>query len=333
MKILAKFLVEKRLILFTISIALAILFSFFIGSVNINKDDTKYLAADSNMAQGLKIMGKEFPTIELKDSFQIMFEGLTTTEKLEIEKELKEFYGVESITYDPESSEHNSKTYTMYIVQTKFVKDTDKVAAVMNEMTNAYKDQYYVETYFAGGQMMVLDVLIPLAVVLGLIVLFIMCRAYVEPFLIIISMGIAILINMGSNIIFESVSEMTFSIAAVFQLVLSIDYSIMLIHRYKQEYDKLEIKNSSIAMQNAIAGSFRSIISSSMTTVVGLLVLLLMSFTIGADIGLVLSKGVLMSVICVFTVMPTLIVRFHDLLYKTDKEYLKAKRQGGTINV
>lgn len=333
MKILAKFLVEKRIILFTISIALAILFSFFIGSVNINKDDTKYLAADSNMAQGLKIMEKEFPTIELKDSFQIMFEGLTTTEKLEIEKELKEFYGVESITFDPESSEHNSKTYTMYIVQTKFVKDTDKVAAVMNEMTNAYKDQYYVETYFAGGQMMVLDVLIPLAVVLGLIVLFIMCRAYVEPFLIIISMGIAILINMGSNIIFESVSEMTFSIAAVFQLVLSIDYSIMLIHRYKQEYDKLEIKNSAMAMQNAIAGSFTSIISSSMTTVVGLLVLLLMSFTIGADIGLVLSKGVLMSVICVFTVMPTLIVRFHDLLYKTDKEYLKAKRQGGAINV
>ena len=333
MKILAKFLVEKRLILFTISIALAILFSFFIGSVNINKDDTKYLAADSNMAQGLKIMEKEFPTIELKDSFQIMFEGLTTTEKLEIEKELKEFYGVESITFNPESSEHNSKTYTMYIVQTKFVKDTDKVATVMNEMTNAYKDQYYVETYFAGGQMMVLDVLIPLAVVLGLIVLFIMCRAYVEPFLIIISMGIAILINMGSNIIFESVSEMTFSIAAVFQLVLSIDYSIMLIHRYKQEYNKLEIKNSSMAMQNAIAGSFTSIISSSMTTVVGLLVLLLMSFTIGADIGLVLSKGVLMSVICVFTVMPTLIVRFHDLLYKTDKEYLKAKRQGGAINV
>ena len=333
MKILAKFLVEKRLILFTISIALAILFSFFIGSVNINKDDTKYLAADSNMAQGLKIMEKEFPTIELKDSFQIMFEGLTTTEKLEIEKELKEFYGVESITFDPESSEHNSKTYTMYIVQTKFVKDTDKVAAVMNEMTNAYKNQYYVETYFAGGQMMVLDVLIPLAVVLGLIVLFIMCRAYVEPFLIIISICISILINMCSNIIFEIVSEMTFSIAAVFQLVLSIDYSIMLIHRYKQEYDKLEIKNSSMAMQNAIAGSFTSIISSSMTTVVGLLVLLLMSFTIGADIGLVLSKGVLMSVICVFTVMPTLIVRFHDLLYKTDKEYLKAKKQGGAINV
>ena len=107
----------------------------------------------------------------------------------------------------------------------------------------------------------------------------------------------------------------------------------MLIHRYKQEYNNLEIKNSTTAMQNAIAGSFSSIVSSSLTTIVGLLVLLLMSFTIGTDIGLVLSKGVLMSVICVFTVMPTLIIRFHDLLYKTDKEYLKAKRQGGAINV
>jgi predicted RND superfamily exporter protein len=88
-------------------------------------------------------------------------------------------------------------------------------------------------------------------------------------------------------------------------------------------------------MQNAIKIAFRSIVSSSITTIVGLLVLLLMSFTIGTDIGLVLSKGVLLSLICVFTVMPSMIIWCHNLLFKTDKKYLAERRMqfGGVDNV
>ena len=151
------------------------------------------------------------------------------------------------------------------------------------------------------------------------------------------SIGVAILINMGSNIIFESVADITFSIAAVLQLVLSIDYSIILLHRYQQEYELSQDKNKVEAMINAVLNAIRSIMSSSATTVVGLLVLLLMSFTIGTDIGLVLSKGVFLSFICVFTVMPTMIIWCSDLLLKTDKTYLKQQRlalnDGGESNV
>ena len=183
MQKLSKFLVEKRLVLFSISIVLAILFSFFINSVNINKDDTKYLAQDSNMSQGLKIINEEFPIVEFKDSFQIMFEGLTPTAKMDIYEELKEFDGVVNVTYDPESSDHNSKTYTMYIVETKYVKDSDKVNAIINEMKTEYQSDYFVETYYAGGAMDVLDLLIPMAVMIMLVLLFVLCRAYIEPFL------------------------------------------------------------------------------------------------------------------------------------------------------
>ena len=334
MNALAKFLVEKRFILFAISVALAILFSFCISSVTLNKDDTKYLDPDSGMSQGLKIMEQEFPVMELKDSFQIMFEGLTQSEKIEMAEKLAEFDGVESVTFDPDSREHNSKTYTMYIVNTEHVKSYDKVKVIMNSMIDAYQDQYYVETFYGGSNVGVLDVLLPLAAAIGLLMLFMMTKSYIEPLFILISIAIAILINMGSNIMFESVSEMTFSIAAVLQLVLSIDYSIMLIHRFEQEYERQEIKDVNIAMQNAIVGSFSSIVSSSITTMVGLLVLLLMSFTIGRDIGLVLSKGVFLSLICVFTVMPSIIIWGHQLLFKTNKQYLKNKRlEGGTANV
>ena len=335
MQSLAKFLVNKRIILFTVSVALAILFSFFINSVTLNKDDTKYLDPESGMAQGLKIMESEFPLTTMNDSFQIMFEGLTQSEKILMAEQLSEFEGVESITFDPDSREHNSKTYTMYIVNTNYVKNYDKVKVIMSDMVETYQDQHYVETFYGGTNVGVLDILLPMAGIVGLIMLFAMTKSYIEPLFILISIAIAILMNMGSNIIFESVSEMTFSIAAVLQLVLSIDYSIMLIHRFEQEYDLLNVKDEKIAMQNAIAGSFSSIVSSSITTIVGLLVLLLMSFTIGTDIGLVLSKGVFLSLVCVFTVMPTIIIWGYKLLFATNKNTLRQLKlnAGGTTNV
>jgi predicted RND superfamily exporter protein len=166
-----------------------------------------------------------------------------------------------------------------------------------------------------------------MAVIIGLIILLLMCKSFFEPVILLVSIGIAIMINMGTNVIFESVSDMTFSIAAVFQLVLSIDYSIMLMHRFEQEYELLGKTDREKALSNAIVNAFGSISSSSITTIVGLLVLLLMTFTIGKDIGLVISKGVFFSLVCVFTVMPSLIMWFYDLLCKLNKENLKKQMQ------
>ncbi len=336
MKKLAHFLVEKRVFLFTLSIILAIGFACMIPFVTVNTDNTKYLAADSEMRKGLDIINKEFPAAELKDSFQIMFQNLTETEKTKIYEELKKFEGVSSIDYSPDSSEYNTKTYTMFLVHTDYIGDPNKVGNIITNMKEHFEDDYTLYSYYSGGYMDVLDTLLPMALSIMLILLFLLCRSYLEPALLLISIGVAVLINMGSNIFFESVSDITFGIAAVMQLVLSVDYSIMLLHRYQQEYDLLGRKHKKKAMARAIVNSLSSIWSSALTTVVGLLVLLLMSFTIGRDIGLVLAKGVALSFITVFTVMPTLIVKFSDLLYKTNKDYIKQQkllRDGGEENV
>ena len=336
MKNIAEILVKYRKTFFIVSVALAIACACLIPFVTINKDQTKYLAKDSNMSQGLEIINNEFPAVELKDSFQIMFEGLTPSEKTQIHEELKEFDGVTGVDYDINSIEHNSKTYSMYIVHTEYVADSDKVSAIINEMKDAYANEHNVYSYYSGGYLDVLDKLIPMATIIGLIILLLMCQSYFEPVILLVSIGIAILINMGTNIIFESVSDMTFSISAVFQLVLSIDYSIMLMHRFEQEYELLGKTNREKALSNAIVNAFGSISSSSTTTIVGLLVLLLMSFTIGKDIGLVISKGVLFSLVCVFTVMPSLIMWFYDLLCKLNKENLRQQmklRKVGEIDV
>ena len=327
MKKLANVLVKYRLIFFFLSVALAIFCAFLIPKVNINKDQSKYLAKDSNMSQGLQIMQKEFPVVELKDSFQIMFEGLTPTQKETIHKELAEFEGVVSVDYELDSVEHNSKTFSMYIVQTDYAGDNDSVSAIIRKMHSIYDDTYTVYSYYSGAQLDVLDKLIPMATTIGVIILLLMCKSFFEPVLLLVSIGIAILINMGSNVIFESVSDMTFSIAAIFQLVLSIDYSIMLLHRYQQEFELLGRQNKRKAMRNAIVNAFGSVSSSSLTTIIGLLVLLMMSFTIGKDIGLVISKGVFLSLVCVFTVMPSLILWFDEVVAKLDKGNLKKKFQ------
>lgn len=332
MKKIANVLVKYRLIFFIVSVLLALFCALLIPKVTINKDQSKYLAKNSNMSQGLEIINKEFPAVELKDSFQIMFEGLTPTQKQDIHKELEKFDGVVSVDYDLNSVEHNSKTYSMYIVHTDYAGDNDKVSAIINEMKEKYEGTYNVQSYYAGAYLDVLDKLIPMAVTIGVIILLLMCHSFFEPVLLLVSIGVAILINMGSNVIFESVSDMTFSISAVFQLVLSIDYSIMLLHRYQQEFELLGRTNKEKAMRNAIVNAVGSVSSSSITTIVGLLVLLLMSFTIGKDIGLVISKGVFFSLICVFTVMPSLILWFDELVEKLDKENIKkriAQRQGG----
>ena len=337
---LAGVLVKYRLIFFIASVMLAIFCAFLIPKVTINKDQSKYLAKDSNMGQGLEIINSEFPLVELKDSFQIMFEGLTASQKQAIHKELAEFDGVASVDYELNSVEHNSKTFTMYIVHTNYTADNNKVNAVIKSMQNEYKNEHKVYTYYSGGMLDVLDKLIPMALTVGVIVLLIMCKSLFEPFLLLVTIGVAVLINMGSNVIFESVSDMTFSIAAIFQLVLSIDYSIMLLHRYQQEFKLLGKQNKPQAMQTAIVNAFKSVSSSSITTIVGLLVLLLMSFTIGKDIGLVISKGVFFSVVCVFTVMPSLILWFDELVNKLDKNNLKnalknkaSATKGGAQNV
>ena len=333
MKKLANILVKYRFVFFVASVALAIFCACLIPNVTINKDQSKYLAKDSKMSQGYEIINKEFPVIELKDSFQIVFGGLTPSQKETIHKELAAFEGVASVDYELNSIEYNSKTYTMYVVHTDYAGDNDQVSAIIQKMHNQYEDTHKVYSYYSGAQLDVLDRLVPMAITIGVIVLLLMCKSFFEPFLLLVSIGVAIMINMGSNVIFESVSDMTFSIAAIFQLVLSIDYSIMLLHRYQQEYALLGRQNKPKAMRNAIMNAFGSVSSSSITTIIGLLALLMMSFTIGKDIGLVISKGVFLSLVCVFTVMPTLILWFDVLVDKLDKETLKKKLKKGNKKI
>ena len=326
MRKLADFLVNKRLWLFIAVILIAVACIVLMQFVNVNEDMTQYLPKDSSMRAGIEIMKNEFPSTAQTETFKLMFENLTTEEKQTVKNKLETFDGVTSVEYDIESSDHNSGKYALYIINTEY-SETDKTQALLNKITAELDIDRAVHSYYANSDDSALGFLLPIALTLFLVVLALLCRSYIEVFLMLSSIGFSVLINMGTNIIFPSISDMTLSIAAVLQLVLSIDYSVMLLHRYEQERTLLAGADNVQAMKNAIGNSFGSISGSAFTTIVGLLVLLFMSFTIGADMGLVMAKGILCSLICVFTVMPALILWCDGLLQKTNKAALREKRK------
>ncbi len=145
-----------------------------------------------------------------------------------------------------------------------------------------------------------------IAVLVMFVILLLTTDNLVEPFILMLTLGIAVLVNMGTNIIFGSVSVITFSAASVLQLGLSMDYAIFLIHSFKDE--RKHALTDDQAMRIAIPKAFSTITASSLTTVGGSLALLFMRFEIGVDLGLVLAKGVFLSLITIIVVLPCLIL-------------------------
>ena len=168
--------------------------------------------------------------------------------------------------------------------------------------------QSYGSVFSDGNDLMPKDLpkTLALGVALLFIVLLIMSSSVAEVLLFLVTVGFAVVLNMGTNALLPSVSMMTNTLSSVLQMVLSMDYSIILMNRYRQE--KALGKSPLEAMELGIDSGSRSILSSAFTTVVSLLMLCFIKLKIGADLGIVLAKGVSISLLCNFTVLPALIV-------------------------
>lgn len=318
MKRLASFIVNKRIIILSAMLILTAVCAFLMPKVSVNSDMTKYLPDDSSMKQGISLMEKEFPTEEENYTVRVMFKRLDIEKKVELKDALAAIENVDSVTYDMDSSDYNSGEYTLYILNTKYGYDTEEEAAIEKRVTEKFSGY---EVTVENDDTSAPD--IPLSVYLAafgiiLVVLLVSCGSYFEPVLFLITIGIAVVLNLGTNFFLGEISDVSFGIAAVLQLALSMDYSIILMNRYRQELKKTDDRKE--AMANALRAAFGSITGSAVTTIVGLLVLVFMSFKIGADIGIVLAKGVAFSMLCVFTVLPALILLSHKLIEKTEKK-------------
>lgn len=165
-----------------------------------------------------------------------------------------------------------------------------------------------------------MPVYVVIAALLSLLVLMITMESFVVPFLFLFSIGAAILYNLGSNIFLGEISYITQALTAVLQLGVTMDYSIFLLNSYEENKQIYEDKEE--AMGHAISKTFTSVLGSSITTVAGFVALMFMTFALGRDIGIVMSKGVIIGVICCVTLLPSLILLFDKWIDKTTHKTL-----------
>ncbi len=182
------------------------------------------------------------------------------------------------------------------------------------------------ESVFIGGMSAVVidtknlsdhevPIYVAIAVVLCLLVLELNMDSFLIPILFLLSIGCAILYNMGSNVFKGEISYVTKALAAVLQLAVTMDYSIFLWHSYCAEKEKTDDNNTAMAV--AIDNTFSSVIGSSITTVAGFIALMFMSFTLGFDMGFVMAKGVVLGVLSCVTILPSMILIFDKAIEKT----------------
>ncbi len=309
---LARRVVKTRRLMIFLFLLLTAASAFLIGKATINYDFTDYLGENTVTRKSLDMMEKDFGNT---DQLTIMFEDLEEGVCAELAEELHQREGVLRATHDPEKDVRTLDNVKYERIEV-FLECEDSVEYVLN-LTEAFENRDEIGIFHMSGtapqtiklkESIMREVVIAMAVaaVVVLAVLLLTSHSWLDPVIFLIILIVSIVINMGTNWIFDSISFVTFAVCAILQLALAMDYSIMLLHNYFDIF--AEVQDREEAIVRALARSFMPVSSSALTTVAGLVSLMFMSFTVGYDIGIVLSKGILISMLTVFFLMPALIL-------------------------
>ena len=317
---IAAFIVDKRTLFFLLYV-FAIIFSLIsMNWVQVENDVTTYLAEDTEIRQGLEAMSASFVT---PGSARIMVSNITPDTAQKISSLLSGVSSVAMVGYDGTEATYKDAA-ALYDITFSDAPNAEKTIAALAEIEQLLASyDHCVDTSIGyDSNAMLQDEMIVIgivAVVIMIIVLTLTSRSYMELPVMLITFGVAALLNMGSNFIFGTISFISDSVAVVLQLALALDYAIILCHRFSDEFETQTARNAAVA---ALSKAIPEIFASSLTTVSGLLALGLMKFSVGLDMALVLIKSVLLSLLAVFTLMPGILVLFAPLLKKTQHKKL-----------
>ncbi|MEA4892450.1 MAG: MMPL family transporter [Peptococcaceae bacterium] len=316
-----------------IFLVLTILCAFCFPFVGVNYDLSQYLPDFAPTRQALNVMEKEFGYPGMA---RIMVKDISLQEAKDLRSRISSVDGVDLVAgADLLSDVYLGQGFTENDLTDSFYKDGNAILEVIfkegdssGKTHQALKEIYSIvgrdRGFFSGSAVSSqwrqdsitkeIAVAMVISVLIILLILTLTTTSWLEPFLFLFVMAVAIILNMGSNIIFGSISFFTFSTAAILQLAVSIDYSIFLLHSFTALEDKGLPREE--AMAQALKESSKSILASGATTIVGFISIALMQFTIGKDVGFVLTKGILCSLATVLLLMPALILRFTEKIEK-----------------
>ena len=329
-----KKIVKFRVPILILSIILLIPAVWGYVNTRINYDVLTYLPKDIETMQGQEIMTNDFGIGAFS---MLMVDGMEDKDIVKLKEKVEKVDGVANVLwYDsladisvPQSmlpsklyDEYNTEDGTMMAV---FFKDGTSSDETMKAVTEIRKVTGK-ECFLSGMSAIVEDtkelaeketpLYVLIAVALSALVLAITMESIFVPVLFLLSIGIAIVHNLGTNVFFGEISYITKALAAVLQLGVTMDYSIFLMHSYQEQQVRYN-GDKERAMAHAISQTFSSVIGSSVTTVAGFIALCFMSFTLGKDIGIVMAKGVIFGVLVCVTVLPSMILCCDKLIEKT----------------
>ena len=315
MQKVAAVIVDRKTFFFLTFIVMAIFCVFSRNWVNVNDDITSYLAKDTETRRGLDIMESEFTTFA---TASVMVSSITYDAAEKLAPKIGAIDGVRSVEFDATEA-HYKNASALFAVTFDGDTTSEVSEKAMDEIKSLLADY---DTYISSevGNPMEQTIKSEMVVVLGIAVFIIIAvllftsKTYMEIPVLLITFGAAALLNMGTNYWFGTISYVTDSIAVVLQLALAIDYAIILCHRYTEEREHLEARDAAVA---ALSKAIPEISASSLTTISGLAALSLMHFRLGYDMGIVLIKAIVMSMLSVFLLMPGLLVLFSKLIDKT----------------
>ena len=324
MKRIAHFIVDNRKIIVPFMILLTLFTAFLIPRVTVNYNLAEYLPEESQTRIGLERMEAAFGK---SGTFDVMVTDTTSQEAKTIRNAIQGFDAVSLVTFD-ESSDNHFKDQNA-LLQVTIPDDTySDTATEAIESTQDYLDNLGVDYHLGGAAysnyslqrtvMEEIPIILLMAVLIIMTLLTLTARSWLEPFVFLFVIAMAITMNLGTNILYGDISYITQSVAAVLQLGLSMNYSIILMNRFYQEKETQD--STGEIMKRALHKSIKPVTSSSLTTVAGMLALSFMTFQIGMDLGLVLAKGILISLFSVLVILPGMIVLFRHPLEKTQKK-------------
>lgn len=311
-------IVKLKWVFLVLFVALSIFGAVMIPHTKINYDLTGYLPANCDSSTALELLKKEFDD---KGMAYVMVKDVTPEKAGEIKTRLEKVEGVATVTYvESMNYKNNSALYTVTL------KDYDSTAGAFDAVKGIIDALSDEKAYLSGQsafsyytkletEQSIMKLGIAIVVIILLVMLF-TSKTYFELIVLILVFGAAMAINMGTNFLFvNGISYIANLVALVLQLALSLDYSIILLHRYMEERDNGE--DAKTATVTALTKGLPEILSSSLTTVAGLAALMLMTLSIGAEIGLSLAKGIVVSMATVIFFMPALLVIFDKPIQKT----------------
>ena len=313
---LARFIVDKRKAFYLIFIAAFLFCAASVNKVQVNNDITSYLPSETETRRGLTIMDQEFITL---GSANIMVSNITYETAEALSEEIAAVPGVSGVEFD-ETEEHYHDAAALFTVSFEGEEQAPETVEALERVELLLDGYDYYPSTTVGRDASAslqkeMTVILAIAAVVIVVVLLFTSKSYLEVPVYLIVFATAAVLNMGTNYWFGTISFITNAIAIVLQLALAIDYAIIFCHRYMEERDNgLDAREADIS---ALSKAIVEISSSSLTTISGLVALMLMQLRIGFDMGIVLAKGIVISMLCVFLLMPGLLMLFHNAIEKT----------------